>query len=222
MEDLQPSIDTFIYQMAQLMGDRGLGLRNLYNMDQTAIFFDMPPNYTVVERGTRHNTIATTNNEKNRVSVLLFTRGDGVKCTPLIVYKGTFNGRVSREVKGFDDNRAMHVAQDKAWTNYDVLNYWRNRILMPVFRNAQGPKVLLVDSLKLHKNNEQLLKCNANDVIVRYVPEYCTSILQPLGVGVIKIFKQKVRQQWLNHMLNNNEVTRRNVSDWVKTAWNEI
>jgi len=46
----------------------GLDLIHLYNMDQTAVFFYMPPNYSVVQRGQRRNLAVTQNQEKKRVT----------------------------------------------------------------------------------------------------------------------------------------------------------
>jgi len=109
------------------------------------------------------------------------------------VYKGVPGARIEVEVTGFDDAEAVHCVQENAWTDSEVLNYWCGSILSPIFRRRAGTKVLLIDSLQVHRNNEETLKCDQDNVEIRYVPEHCTAILQP-DIGVIKVFKQHFRR----------------------------
>jgi len=117
--------------------------------------------------------------QRRRVSVLFFARGDAVKFPPLIVYKGVPNARVEAEVEEYDDQDALHCVQENAWTDAEVLEIWCNHVLKPVFSRRSGEKVLLVDSLRIHKNSEKEFKFQQRNVEVRYVPEHCTAILQP-------------------------------------------
>ena len=50
-DELQPVIDTFSQDVRDFIGLHDMDLSQIYNMDQTAIFFDMPPTYTVVQKG---------------------------------------------------------------------------------------------------------------------------------------------------------------------------
>ena len=56
--------------------------------------------------------------------MLLFVRGDGVKLKPLIMFKGVPNARIAQGFEGFDDERVLHIVQENAWTNNNVLEYW--------------------------------------------------------------------------------------------------
>ena len=189
---------------------------------QTAIFYDMPPNYSVIQRGTRQNRILITNNEKKRISVLLAVRGDGRKLKPLIVFKGVSNARVSQEVRNYDDDISLHTAQAKAWTDEDVLKYWYKNVWREATAETRGPKVLLVDSYGLHKDNEDLFHGRRQDIQVKFIPKHCTGLIQPLYIGIIRSFKQRVRQMWLSHYFENEEVTREVLSQWVKQAWQDV
>jgi len=222
LDQLQPRIDAFVQSVRLTMDSKRFSLSHVWNMDQTAVFFDMPPLYTVVQKGIKSNKILTTNSEKNRVSVLLLARGDGLKAIPLIVYKGASRGRINREIREYDDTRANHTTQKNAWTDLSVLRYWCNQIWRPIVDGTREGKFLLVDSLRLHRSNQTLLRCNNQRVHIGYVPEHCSSILQPLDLGVMKLFKQRLRDLWSGHILHNRNVTRRNVSDWVKEAWDRI
>lgn len=74
-----------------------------------------------------------------------------------------------------------------------VLEQWNEMIWRPVVESTRGKKLLLADSLQLHKKNEELLKCQDKNLEIKYVPEHCTPILQPLDVVVMKLFKRNFR-----------------------------
>lgn len=221
-DELETSVNAFVEDVQNYMNIEALTMANVFNMDQTSIFYDMPPAYTVVQRGASQNRILTSNNEKKRVSVLLSVRGDGVKCKPLIVYKGAPFARIYNEVRAFDDDFALHTVQDKAWTDLTVLRYWCTRIWSQAAGETDGQKLLLVDSLKLHTANRALFYCDRDDIEVKFIPSNCTGLIQPLDISVIRAFKLRVMELWNNHDLLNEEVTREVISDWIKQAWDDV
>ena len=89
-----------------------------------------------------------------------------------------------------------------------------------VIEENPGDKLLFVDSLRLHKQNEELLKNDNPEVNIKYIPEYCTPLLQPLDIGVIKVFKRNFRRIWSNNP--EAEITRAILSTWIKQAWSEV
>ena len=58
------------------------------NMDETAIYLDMPRDSTLDETGTRSVLIQTTGHDKDKVTVMLAALGDGRKIAPLMIFKG--------------------------------------------------------------------------------------------------------------------------------------
>lgn len=221
-DDLEEAVNNFVHEVQDHITRFRVPQQNVFNMDQTAIYYEMPPNYTVVQRGASQNRILTRNQEKKRVSVLLGIRSDGVKLKPLIVYRGAPNATVNREVSDLDDDAAMHTVQRNAWTDLAVLTHWRNHILNEAVFNTEGPKLLLVDSYALHVDNERLLSCDRPDVDVKFVPRHCTGLIQPLDVSVIRAFKHRVRELMNNHDYENEEVTRNVLSNWIKQAWQAV
>lgn len=218
---LQPIIDTFSQEVQSFLDDERMDFSQVYNMDQTAIFFDMPPSYTVVERGVRRNRIQLNgNNYKKRVTVILLVRSDGQKYKPLIVFKAVPGARIAHEIEEYDDDEVHHTVQENAWTDEEVLKTWNEEIWSPIIERNPGNKLLFLDSLKLHKQNEKLLKNNNREVNVKYIPEYCTPLLQPLDIGVIKVFKKNFRRIWSNNP--DVEITRAILSTWIKQAWREV
>ena len=58
------------------------------NMDETAIWADMPGNSTIAVRGSKSVPILTTGHEKQRITVCLAAMADGTKLPPFVVLKG--------------------------------------------------------------------------------------------------------------------------------------
>jgi len=57
------------------------------NADETAIYLDMPPNYTLEKKGVKEVHLKTTGCEKLRLTVMLAATADGRKLPPLIILK---------------------------------------------------------------------------------------------------------------------------------------
>lgn len=117
-DELEPVIKAFTQNVRDFLEDHKLSYKKIFNMDQTSIFFDMPPSYTVVQRGIKRNKVHVPgHNMKKRVTVLLLVRGDGYKYPPLIVFKAIPDARIARELKEFDDGDAYHTVQKSAWSS---------------------------------------------------------------------------------------------------------
>ena len=61
---------------------------NIIAMDETAVWADMISDTTVHVRGAKTITMKSTGHEKNRVSICLTAKADGIRLKPMIVFKG--------------------------------------------------------------------------------------------------------------------------------------
>jgi len=57
------------------------------NADETAIYLDMPPNYTLEKKGVKEVLLKTTGCEKLRLIVMLAATAGGRKLPPLLILK---------------------------------------------------------------------------------------------------------------------------------------
>jgi len=57
------------------------------NADETAIYLDMPPNYTLEKKGVKEVLLKTTGCEKLCLAVMLVATADGRKVPPLLILK---------------------------------------------------------------------------------------------------------------------------------------
>jgi hypothetical protein len=59
--------------------------KHIGNTDETAVYYDMPRNYTVDAEGAKYVKIRSTSYEKQRVTVTLCKTADGHKLQPYII-----------------------------------------------------------------------------------------------------------------------------------------
>ena len=69
------------------------------NMDETPVYLNMPPNYTIEKIGSRQVSIKTLGQEKTRVSLVLAILADGNKLPPLLIFKAKPNKTVENKLR---------------------------------------------------------------------------------------------------------------------------
>ncbi|ORY42490.1 hypothetical protein BCR33DRAFT_786231 [Rhizoclosmatium globosum] len=88
------AFDDFIYRQQT----NGLTVKDVYNFDQTRLYFDMSLKKTVHWKGSTNVIIKNTGNESTGFSVGLMCLGDGHRLPPLVVFKGARTGRLAKTV----------------------------------------------------------------------------------------------------------------------------
>ncbi|KAG2805464.1 hypothetical protein PC129_g14507 [Phytophthora cactorum] len=97
----------------------------------------------------------------------------------------------------FGSTAVEHTVQAKAWCDHSIMKEWIEKIWCP---NVNGCRMLLLDSLKVHKmaNIRQYLE-NDCATQVQYIPPGVTGLCQPMGVSVMKSFKKKIQDLYVKH-----------------------
>ncbi|GES90224.1 pogo transposable element with KRAB domain [Rhizophagus clarus] len=68
---------------------KSFDLCNIFNMDETLVWFDMAGNFTIDQKGEKTVQIRSTGNDKNRFTVVLTcAAGNGTKLPPICIFKG--------------------------------------------------------------------------------------------------------------------------------------
>ena len=70
------------------------------NVDETVIYLDMPPNYTLEKKGVKEVLLKTTGCEKLRLTVMLAATVGGRKLPPLLTLK-----RKAIQIRGVSEGR---------------------------------------------------------------------------------------------------------------------
>lgn len=89
-EQLASKVSSFVEFCMKMRIRHNFDLSNIGNMDETAVWADMPGNRTVDSKGVRTVPVLTTGHEKQRVTVCLAAMANGRKLQPMILFKGKF------------------------------------------------------------------------------------------------------------------------------------
>ena len=195
IEDKILSFHRFVIRMRKL---RNYPLSNIGNMDETAVYFDMPGDSTLHHKGEKTVIIRTTGHEKDKITVVLAAMADGRKLPPLVVLKG------KREPAASDIPRGVLVRMStNGWVNEDIIKWW----VVQVWRRSEDRKLLVWDAFRAHRTDavKELLSRRSefgvnSDTAV--IPGGCTSILQPADVSWNKPFKSHIQEKWDRWMVD--------------------
>jgi hypothetical protein len=173
-------------------------------MDQTPVPFSLASNTTLNLRGEGTVTVRATENKKARCTVSLTICADGTKLKPMVIFKGTRNGRIAtRELpqSKFCDQLVL-AAQPNAWQDEENLNDWVDGVLVPhIQQKAAGtPVKLFLDQFSAHETDGLKARMDELGVQLELIPAGCTWLLQPVDVGIGKPFKDCLRAKWWEWM----------------------
>ncbi|KAF4139278.1 DDE superfamily endonuclease [Phytophthora infestans] len=175
---------------------------SVFNMDQTSIYIDMTGKTTIDFVGTPTVDVRQ-------------------------VFAGIPGGPVSQDVwnPSFGHSSCEHTVQKKAFCNEAVMQEWIQRILKP---SVDGCRLLLLDSLKVHKMNSVRTVLEEDCCTqVEFVPPGITGLAQPMDVAVMKPFKDYVRNTYLayhigHEFLKTPQEKRQLISRFVAEGWASI
>ena len=205
---------------------------NIVNIDETNINFDIFGSTTLANRGERTIGLRTTGNS-NRCTVLLGVTMSGEKLPPFIVFTGTRDGCIARQLRLLDNNQLLFLVsikyscQPNAWVDTDIFLQWIEKVWHPFPLGKGGePTHLIMDDCTVHKVGRcvaAIKNCGIEDDYV--LPGYTESRLQVLYVGGNKPFKDYMREYWKEHMVanvDNSKVQRHHIAQWVEMAWSQL
>jgi hypothetical protein len=124
--------------------------------------------------------------------------------TPLLVFKGAPNSRIERNEFITYPGDVEYTCQGNAWMDERVMHLWIDRILKPYIDQAPPGIVslLLLDSYRCHMMKSTVNAIEDLGVEVERIPGGCTSLCQPVDVGVNKPFKSRMHKLWEEWMIS--------------------
>ena len=203
------------------------------NMDQTPIFMSMHPKRTLDLQGRRTISCRRTSNSTARLTVSLAVSADGDKLKPMVIFKGTPDGRIAtRELPDFEtSDELLLCCQEHAWQDERNMEWWIDAILVPYLQEkADGvPVFLFLDQFEVHKSARTRAKLATLGIQLQLIPGGCTGLLQPVDISVGKPFKDRVRKKWFDWMVDQNpelpiitNASREDAAAWVADAWRDF
>ncbi|GBM25054.1 Tigger transposable element-derived protein 6 [Araneus ventricosus] len=192
---------------------------DIFNMDETALFFRALPNKSMIQKSeeARGGKIP-----KERRTISFCVSASGEKEKPLVIWRC----QRPRCFKEKDLNRlgVSWFANKKARVMSSIFE--ERLVNFDKKMGNQTRKVLLVlGNATCHAHGAQL-----KNVKLLFLPPNTTSKLQPLDHGITKCFKMECRQCALRHVIarmdeceSASELSKKisigDVFDWIKTSW---
>lgn len=195
--------------------------RDIFNADETGLFFRALPNKTYALRGEK---CAGGKASKDRLTILFCTNMIGNKEKPLVIGK-------SKNPRCFKNSHVEKLPIEwyynkKSWMTREIMTDWLNKFDRKMQR--ENRKVLLfLDNAASHP---QLALCNVKLI---FLPPNTTSECQPLDQGIIKCFKSYYRKLLIRRLLSSIEesdsigeleksINVTNALIWTVTAWKKV
>lgn len=178
---------------------------DVYNADETALFYELLPNRTLTLKG---DVCHGGKQSKRRLTVLLCTNSDGSdKRVPLVIGKSAR----PRCFKGTHRMPVKYVANTKAWMTRDIFSEWLTDFNNDVKR--QGRKIcLFIDNCTAH----HVEGLELSNIELQFLPANCTSLIQPLDKGIINSVKCSYRRRLIQKLLLNIRLQRDTKVDIVQ------
>ncbi|GBC46370.2 pogo transposable element with KRAB domain [Rhizophagus irregularis DAOM 181602=DAOM 197198] len=130
---------------------------DIFNMNETSVWFDIAGNITVNNKGDKTVHIRTTGNDKNHFTVVLTCSADGTKYPPICIFK------------------------DKGWMTSDLMkNYIDFLFKIWMSENlSKEPAMMLYDSFRSHlKESVKEAKFKQHNFQLAVIPGGLTSVYQ--------------------------------------------
>ena len=120
----------------------------------------------------------------------------------------------------------------KCLDGQEAMIIWVDQVLCPYIETAPAGvlPILFLDSYRCHMMASVVGMIQDLGVEVEHIPGGCTSLCQPVDIGVNKPFKNRIRhQQWEQWMIaeglangTTSPPTRENISEWTRIATNDL
>lgn len=179
-----------------------LSLDQIYNADETDLFWRMLPNPDSVVNEVKASVRAY----RERMTVLCCANANGTHKLPLVCVGRGKKSRIftSHEIKTMP---AHYYAQETAWMDRDIFREWFHNHFVPSVREhlrSQGLKesaLLLIDRSTSHPE-DQYLRTEDGDFICHFFPPKVKTLIQPMEQGIISNMKRYYRRDLLLDLIN--------------------
>jgi len=190
-------------------------LKDVYNMDETGLFYNMAPDRTIASR-----QIEGSKKEKTRITIAFTCNADGSdRMEPLFI--GHANKPRCFKKKSGQELGFFYLSNKKAWMTGSYFQIFLKKFDMNVKRKV----LLLVDNAPSHVWNGS----ETPNIEIVCLPPNTTSKLQPMDAGIISSFKRHYRRRQLSHALdlldaaeNPYKVDQLTAMKWAVAAWRDL
>lgn len=192
--------DFFVNKFCQLVADENLSLEQIYNADETSLFWRYVPKKTLATAEEKNP--AGIKESKERLTVLACANAAGTHKNKLLIIGKHARPRALKNVKSLP---AIYKANKRAWVTKELFTEWFNDNFIPEAKahaKSTGLKddakiLLIVDNCSAHP---EIL--NKENFQILFLPPNCTSLIQPMDQGILRALKCRYKNDFLHRMLN--------------------
>lgn len=195
---------------------KGYDPNDIYNADETALFFKCLPDKTFTFKGEKcHGG----KQSKERLTILQCVNMTGTDKLPLLMIGKSKRPRCFKGVKTLPVDYASNT---KAWMTKILFKDWLKNVDKKMM--MKNKKILLfIDNCAAHNDLPTF-----ENVKVMFLPANTTSQLQPLDQGIIHTFKRFYRREVVQHTLtcleasNNHDIDVLLAMKFARKAWYKV
>lgn len=199
-------IEPFKVKLNEIMKDRSLQLCQIYNGDESGIFWRSLPRNTQALRC--ESNLPGRKMSKDRFSALFCANADGTHKLKVVVVGKSARPRVLKDIT---NSLPVHYYNSKkAWFNLIIFEDWFFKKFIPSVRQFQEEHLniptdevkalLILDNAPAHPLPEKLVSDDGN-IRCLFLPPNVTSLLQPMDQGVIAACKKIYVRKYLQEVL---------------------
>ena len=192
--------------------------RNVFNLDETALFYKLLPNRTLCHQAKAKGA----KSNKDRVSLAFCVSFTGEKLLPLVIGKAA----KPRCLRDLDLNKigVRYTNSFKSWMTSAIFQEYLKDLNKKMVKEKRKI-LLLIDNAPSHIVGEEL-----TNITIKFLPKDTTSVLQPLDQGIIRSFKAYYKMALIKHLIavgNNTPETMRRINlgvvvHWISDAWKKV
>lgn len=227
--------EEFIDFFSKFIKKEGLTPDQIYNADETGLFWRCLPRNTFVAPG--ESQPSGTKEDKQRITLLTCANAAGThKCKLFVVGKSAH----PRSCKGIKVLPVTYRSSKNAWMDQDLTIDWFKNCFVKEARDhctkvglPENCKIVLfLDNCPAHPPDTKIL--SAKNISTHFLPPNTTSLIQPMDQGIINSVKYQYKSAYLRKLLQTDststnviETFRKNftIKDamyMIAEAWNSV
>jgi hypothetical protein len=167
---------------------------NVYNMDETGLFFRLLPRYSLLMPDEDISTTKGKKKSKDRVSLIVCANAVGSHKIPCALI-----GKPKAPACIKDHQWPVpYFIQAKAWMDVETCWKWFNEVFLLEVKKRTGCRVLLL----LDNDPGHFEAFERDNVRIVFFPPNCTSWKQPCDMGIIAALKKRFKYLYLKDVLD--------------------
>lgn len=193
----ESAVQPFQREFLHKVNEMGLVPDQVYNADESGLFWRMLPNKTLVHQ--KETSAPGRKISKDRITFMACANATGSHKLKLLVIGKAQNPRAFKNCTLLP---VVYKAQSKGWVTRELFSQWFHHEFVPAVREKMKelnlpPKALLIlDNAPGHPDKEELTSAD-KQIQTLFLPPNCTPLLQPMDQHVIQNIKLRYRKSLL-------------------------